>query len=114
MSFRFQHREEKGVLILSLQGNLDASQTLSFKKDLSLFLQKDSPRILLDCSQLEFVDSTGLGSLISVLRKVEAKGGKLGFAALSAEVASIFEITRLHKLFQIFPNISSAVQSLAQ
>ncbi len=104
MSFKLQQHEEKGILVLSPQGSLDASYVPSFKKDCSLFANKDSQKILIDCSALDFIDSTGLGALLSLLRKIEAKQGRLAFAHLSSEVASIFEITRLHKLFEVFPN----------
>lgn len=114
MSFRLQQREEKGVLILFPQGQLDASSVPSFKKECIPFMSKEGLRVLMDCGGLDFVDSTGLGALLSLLRKIEAKGGRLAFCQLSAEVASIFEITRLHKLFEIFPSAPHALQSLSQ
>lgn len=112
MSFKLQQREEKGVLVLTLHGSLDASYVPSFKKECGLFSHKDSQKILMDCSSLDFIDSTGLGALLSLLRKLEAKQGRLVFSHLSSEVASIFEITRLHKLFEVFPNNAMALQSL--
>lgn len=114
MGFKTQQRLVAGINVISLQGQLDASQVASFKKDWPHFLQNDQPKILLECEALEFVDSTGLGSLISLLRKVEEKGGKIVFAQMTAEVASIFEITRLQKLFNIFPNLKDAVDRLQE
>lgn len=114
MSFRLQHRQEKGVLILSLHGHLDASCVPSFKKDCGFFSNKENQKVVVDCSDLAFVDSTGLGALLSLLRKLEAKEGRLVFSHLSSEVSSIFEITRLHKLFEVFPNTPAAIQGISQ
>ncbi len=112
MSFKLQHREEKGIVILTPQGQLNASEVVSFKKEIAPFLQKEGADVIVDCSALEFVDSTGLGALIALLRKLEAKGGKLFFVGLGPEVASIFEITRLHKLFQIYPTLQIALEKI--
>ncbi len=112
MSFRLQQREEKGVLILTPQGQLNASEVASFKKEWAPFLQKEKLGVIVDCSSLEFVDSTGLGALIALLRKLESKGGKLVFVGLGPEVASIFEMTRLHKLFQIYPTLQIAFEKI--
>lgn len=112
MSFKLQHREEKGILILTPQGQLNASEVPSFKKEWMPFLQKEGVGVIIDCASLEFVDSTGLGALIALLRKLESKGGKLAFVGMNPEVATIFEITRLHKLFQIYPNLQTAFEKI--
>lgn len=60
MSFKLQHREERGILILTPQGQLNAAEVPAFKKEWMPFLQKKGVGIIIDCSALEFVDSTGL------------------------------------------------------
>lgn len=112
MALRIHHREEKGILILTPEGQLNAAEVPSFKKEWASFLQKEKIGIVIDCNSLEFVDSTGLGALIALLRKLEAKGGKLAFVGLSDEVANIFEITRMHKLFKVYPDLSSALEQI--
>tara|TARA_B100001964_G_C13996361_1_gene492940 strand:+ start:170 stop:517 length:348 start_codon:yes stop_codon:yes gene_type:complete len=89
------------VSILQCGGNLDADSVGSFKQVTNGLVDEGSINLVVDCADLDFVDSMGLGALISLLRRVRQREGDLKVAALSEDVKTIFEITRLHRLFEV-------------
>lgn len=99
-----------GVTVIKLDGSLDAETVQAFKAKAYKIVEEGSSRLVLDATRLEFVDSMGLGALISLLRRVRTKQGDVKIASPNKDVMSIFEITRLHRLFEIYPNAEAAVQ----
>ena len=77
-------------------------------------VERKSFRIVLDMSQVQFVDSSIIGALVGLLRRARAAGGDVKLAAVTPEVEMIFEITRLHRVFQILPTVAAAVEDFAQ
>jgi anti-sigma B factor antagonist len=87
---------------------LDASNAGEFKRDIAPLLEA-SPKVVLDLSRLRFVDSSGLGAFISCLRKLNAKGGDLKLCAMSKQVRAVFELVRMHRVFDILGTREDAV-----
>jgi len=102
---------QEKITVVKVEGTLDASTLSAFKKATYPLIEKGNSQWVLDASSLQFVDSMGLGVLISMLRKVRARPlGDFKMAGLSADVRSIFEITRLHRLFDCTPDVKTALQ----
>ncbi len=101
---------KNNIAILQITGNLDADSVAQFKKTAYKIVDDGCCRLVLDCQAMDFVDSMGLGALISLLRKVRTSQGDLKIAALKQDVHSIFEITRLHRLFEILPDWKTACE----
>jgi anti-sigma B factor antagonist len=91
---------------------LDASNAGDFKRDVAPLLE-DSTRVVLDLSRLRFVDSSGLGAFISCLRKVNARGGDLKLCGMSRQVRAVFELVRMHRVFEICGTREEAVRQFA-
>ena len=108
MQIKTEQKEK--ALVLSLHGNLDADSVSAFKKTSYKLVEEGMRFLVIDCSELGFIDSTGLGALISLLRKLRMQNGDLKVAGLNNEVRSVFEITRLHRLFDILPNVQTACE----
>lgn len=104
-------QKQGNVAILHLQGSLDADSVNTFKKTTQELLEDGTRRMVFDCRTLDFVDSIGLGAMISLLRRIRSDGGDLKIAGLNAEVRSVFEITRLHRLFEIAPDWETACRT---
>lgn len=103
---------QKGeIVILRCNGSLDADSIPVFKKHAYDALDNGKIKFVLDASNMEFVDSMGLGVLISFLRKVKEKDGDVKIAGLTADVKTIFEITRLYRLFDVSDNLGGAVKN---
>lgn len=89
---------------------LDASNSSEFKRDIAPVLQSQN-KLVLDLGQLRFVDSSGLGAMLSCLRQLSAKGGDLKLCAMSKQVRGLFELVRMHRIFDIYGTREEAVRA---
>src|SRR5262247_3272165 len=89
------------VAIVVLLGELDASTVPKFKGDIAPVLAANS-KVVFDVDQLRFVDSAGLGAILSCLRQLNASGGDLKLCGLSKPVRALFELVRMHRIFDIY------------
>ncbi len=110
MKTRLENIKTGPVAVASPSGRLDALNSRQLRKDFNGCLESSS-RIVFDCEQLDFLDSTGLGSLVSCLHKALSAGGDLRLSGLNSKVKMIFELTKAETLFQIYPDADAAVAS---
>jgi anti-sigma B factor antagonist len=95
-------REVTDVVVLAAPGpSLDASNSKKFKSDVAPVVQS-AMQVVVDMSAVQFVDSSGLGALLSCLRQLNAKGGDLKVFGLSKAVRALFELVRMHKVVEIY------------
>jgi anti-sigma B factor antagonist len=100
------------VTIVRLPGEqLDASNAKDFKRDVASVLSGTS-KVVFDLSQLHFVDSSGLGAMLSCLRQVNSAGGELKLCGLSKPVRALFELVRMHRIFDICDTRDDAIRVL--
>ena len=90
--------------------SLDASNVAVFK-DMLRDRIKDSPCLLMNLEHVEFLDSSGLGALIWMLREIEAQAGKVKLCNLQKPVVMLLEVVRMHRVFDIYSNKSEAIKS---
>jgi anti-sigma B factor antagonist len=93
--------------------DLDASNSWEFKHDVAPVL-KDTTKLVFDLGRLRFLDSSGLGVLISCLREMNAKGGDVKLCGMSKQVRTVFELVRMHRIFDIYGTKEEAVHAFAQ
>jgi anti-sigma B factor antagonist len=91
---------------------LDAGNSADFKREVTPLLDATT-KIVFDLSRLRFVDSSGLGAFISCLRKLNAKGGDVKLCGMSKQVRGVFELVRMHRIFDIYPTKEEAVRAFA-
>ncbi|MBN1826978.1 MAG: STAS domain-containing protein [Candidatus Eisenbacteria bacterium] len=107
-----KRREVGDVIILELSGKLmggpDAALFHDTIKDL---LTSDRKKIVVNLSSLNWINSTGLGILISGYTSVKNAGGQLKLTSVAERVQSIFMITKLATVFESYPNEDEAVAS---
>jgi anti-sigma B factor antagonist len=89
---------------------LDASNTGEFKRDIAPILQANT-KLVLDFSRVRFVDSSGLGAMLSCLRQLTAKSGDLKLSGMSTQVRALFELVRMHRIFDIYGTKDEAVHA---
>ena len=106
-------REEKvnDVEVLKLEGRLDASSAKDVKEKVALLTKENRVKLVIDMGGIDFIDSSGLGSLVSSLRSVNKLGGDIKVSALQDQVRAIFELTRLHRIFGIYDDSNAAAMS---
>jgi len=113
--------EQNGVLVITIDGRIDGENPSVFKMRVHKWLKYNS-NLIIDCSQLSYIDSSGLGALLSCLRQAVKNGGDLRhiqnyfgsgerFAAIPTSVSMVFELTRTDKVFSIFGSVSKALAS---
>ena len=87
------------VQVLHLRGRLDLTASPAFEVLLHNIISEGVTKIVLDCRDLQYVSSSGLGAFISGGKKLGPQG-KLVFASLNRHVESVFQMTGLQQLFQ--------------
>lgn len=91
--------------------SLDAGNVKNFREEIaSAILSSDT--LMLDMSNLNFVDSSGLGALLSCLRSMNSKDGQLKLFAITKPVMALFELVRMHRLFSIYATQEEAQQDI--
>lgn len=90
--------------------SLDADNSKEFKRAMAAILENHD-KVLLDLRQLQFVDSSGLGAILSSLRTLTAKNGDLKLYGVTKKVRALFELVRMHRLFEIFNTREEGIQA---
>ncbi len=99
------------VTVIVIDTDLDAIKSQKAKQFLDATIREGNLKLVADLSSMVFIDSSGLGALVSALKTVRPSGGDVRVCGAGPEVVTIFELTRLTKLFRMFPNRQSAVDS---
>ncbi len=103
---------ENNVLILTLTGDLMGGQeSVQFKKIVDQAIADEQINVAVDLAQVQWMNSSGLGMLISALTSLRSSGGDLRLANLSERIRRPLEITRLDTVFQQFKSVSEAIGS---
>lgn len=100
------------ITILIVQNRyIDASNVKDFRNAMRTALG-NTKHFAVDMSAVEFIDSAGIGALISCLRDVNSKGGSIELFSLTSGVLALFEIMRLNKIFQLHLDRQTALNAL--
>ncbi len=111
MNLEIKH--ENGILFLKpLERSIEAGNSKLFKGKVRDLINEGSKIILLNLSQVEFIDSSGLGSLISIVKLIENMQGALVLCNTQDQVNKIFKLTGVDRVFQIFSDENEALTSL--
>ncbi|MEI6114766.1 MAG: STAS domain-containing protein [Burkholderiales bacterium] len=103
-----------GVAIVAIPTeNLDASNVKEFREAIMPVVQ-EYDTVLVDMTATKFVDSSGLGALLACLRTVNNKNGSIRLFGLCRTVRALFELVRMHRIFEIYESESAALENLPQ
>jgi len=94
--------------VLALDGEIDLHISPRIAEDLNAMIARKPDPLIVDLTQVSYVDSSGIAVLIQAMQKVEKYGGKFALAGMQESVRSIFEIARLDQVFRIFPDLAAA------
>ena len=103
--------KQGNVAILRLKGRFDAHEVIPVRDWLDGNIEKGQTRLLIDLAEVNFIDSSALSILVHGLKHSREKGGDLLLCSFQQPVRVIFELTRLDKAFNIFPNEQDAVNN---
>ncbi len=95
--------------VLPLEGEIDLHVSPRISASLGAMINEKPKQVVVDLTNVSYIDSSGLAVLIEGMQNVEAYGGKFALAGLQANVRPIFEIARLDQVFRIFPDTDAAL-----
>ncbi|HEY9828722.1 MAG TPA: STAS domain-containing protein [Stenomitos sp.] len=102
----------KYTIIFVREERLDAHNSDELKAEINKQFENGRKDILVDLKDVRFIDSSGLGVLVSGFKNASAKQGTLKLSGLQTQVKSMFELTRLHRVFDIYPTIDEALENM--
>lgn len=112
---QLNHTLSNDVLIITPEiPHLDAKQAAEFKeKVIQLIKENEMSHVVLDLSQVQFIDSSGLGSFLSILRLLHAQGGDLKLARVHRSIKTMFELVAMNKIFDIHDQMEDAITAFS-
>ena len=112
MSFTAAIREIRGVTIIDMVGRVTLGEGSTLLRDLvRQNLETGHKKIVLNMDGINYIDSTGLGELVSAYRLVKSQDGELKLMNLNKKVSDLLQITRLYAVFDVHNNEGQAVAS---
>jgi len=110
-SFAVQRSTSGNVVILALNGFLDAHTAPEFEKAVQQEFDNGNVRLVVDCGQLTYISSAGLGVFMSFIEDIRSADGDLKICNLSPKVSQVFEILGFNSIFDMLPSVSDAVKA---
>lgn len=115
MSMKFTTRQVDGVTILDLSGRITLGEgSVTLRDAVKDVLAKGAKSILLNLADVDYIDSSGLGELVSAYTSVKNQGGELKLLHLTAKVHDLLQITKLYTVFDIKDDETTAVGSFTR
>ena len=102
-------RRADGVAFVALAGDVDLHRTVELRGCLLEIIQEKPKMTIVNMEKVEFMDSSGVATLIEALQLSRRNGGKLKLVGMQRRVRSIFEISRLESIFEIYETESEAL-----
>ncbi len=106
-------KDASGVYLIRVEGQLIVGNRQELKTGVSEALDHGERRFVIDFSRTGYIDSSGLGALVSISKKVREQGGELRLSGLNEDLRSLFELTKLDTLFAISDTAERAVTGFA-
>lgn len=105
-----QTETQDRFLVVRLEGDVDAYSSSKIKDELLGLIDRGSSSMVVDVSKVPYMDSSGLGMLVTVLKNINKKHGVLRLTGLNEDLRNIFRLTRLDKVFQIYETVPEALK----
>jgi anti-sigma B factor antagonist len=99
------------MVIFVREERLDAHNSGELKTEMNRLFESGTKNLLIDLKDVRFVDSSGLGVLVSGYKNASTRQGSVKLCGLQTQVKSMFELTRLHRVFDIFQTVDEALES---
>ncbi len=100
--------EHHGAPLISPSGDIDMDSSPELRKVLMTLAKKKATPILVDFSNVTYIDSSGIATFVEGLKNVKAYGGRLRLFGMAESIAEIFNFSRLDKVFEIYGNLDDA------
>ena len=109
----FSHRVDDGICVISIEGNIALDGVNEAKTFLKPHIENPEVKaIVINFEKVNFIDSSGIGLIVSIFKTMQEKSGQFAITNLSAKNEEIFSITRLNKILSIYPGESEALTAI--
>lgn len=111
MQLRMSTRSLDGVMVVDCSGRIVFGEESATLRDTIKKMLTQSPRLVLNLAEVSYIDSGGLGTLVSLYTTARNAGGALKLARLTQRVGDLLQLTKLVSIFEVFENEHLAAQS---
>jgi len=109
VEFAVEQRVDNGVNIVKVSGEIDVFSSPRLREMLLDVIDKGPLRLVVDLSDVTFLDSTGLGVLVGIYHRLRARNGSMSFVGANDRVRRVFHITQLTKIFSLYDTLEEAL-----
>nr|BCX00528.1 MAG: anti-sigma factor antagonist [Bacteroidota bacterium] len=107
--FSVSFRQHNGVDILELRGELDAHTASELEAAFERLLQEGRCRVVINCAELSYISSAGLGVFMAYVEEMRSRGGDIKFCHMSPKIYNIFDLLGFPLLYDILPTETEAI-----
>ncbi|HSM08555.1 MAG TPA: STAS domain-containing protein [Gemmatimonadota bacterium] len=107
MSFKIS--DQDGITLVEVNGELTVGNRERFKQVVLERVESGERKFLMDFGESSYIDSTGLGALVSLSRKIREAGGRMRLTGLNEDLRTLFELTRLDTVFDLAETRAAAM-----
>ncbi len=111
VSLRGTRETRDNCQLFRLAGLLDAFSEPTFRKVLDKYVEEGPFNIILDLSQIDFIDSSGIGALVQIAKKIQNSGGSLQLIT-NPRVMQTVKMVRLEQFFKLQPSVEAALENV--
>ena len=104
----YYHELENDVLIIAADGGLNKQTAGQFVEEVGSLVDKGVKKMIIDCSNLNFITSYGVGVLLRLHKKLKGAGGDIKIAGVHSRIIEVLQIMKLTKIFDIYPDVNRA------
>jgi anti-sigma B factor antagonist len=97
------------MVIVEVSGDIDLGTSSAFQQAMLGLLDEDPKRIVMNLKDVPYMDSSGVATLVKLLSKTRKSGATLALTAMTERVRSVFEITRLDGIFEVYATEKEAM-----
>lgn len=104
-------REENGFVVLDISGEIDLYNAPEIKEFINKKIEEQKYNIVINFQEISYIDSSGIGALISTLSNLKKYQGTLKITNIHDSVKKVFELTKLTSFFEIYDSVETALNS---
>jgi anti-sigma B factor antagonist len=109
---KFTTKDTKGATVIALSGNvMGGPDATVLNQQVHQLIEGGTKKVVIDLTEVQFVNSSGLGMLIGSLTTMRNAGGELKIAGASKKVETLIQVTKLNNVFDMYKTVNAAIAS---